>query len=280
MIHSMTGFDLSEFDDLSWELRSVNHRYLELNFKLPEDCRHLEAALKIRAKAQLTRGKIDCTLRRMIATQSQLSVDQGLIQNLVTAIKTIEKVSKRAIDINGLDLLKWPGVLASELSRPDDEDILARFDTALGRFSQTRAREGDATRLDILEKLAHLDTTLAALKQATPEIIQRAQARLTTRFEAWDLAADSERIHQEIVLLTSKADVGEEIERIDAHMAEVRRCLAKGGPVGRRLDFLMQELNREANTLSSKAIAVESTFGAVDMKVAIEQMREQIQNLE
>jgi uncharacterized protein (TIGR00255 family) len=198
----------------------------------------------------------------------------------VTAIKTIEKVSKRAIDINGLDLLKWPGVLASEQSRPDDEDILARFDTALGRFSQTRAREGDATRLDILEKLAHLDTTLAALKQATPEIIQRAQARLTTRFEAWDLAADSERIHQEIVLLTSKADVGEEIERIDAHMAEVRRCLAKGGPVGRRLDFLMQELNREANTLSSKAIAVESTFGAVDMKVAIEQMREQIQNLE
>ena len=280
MIHSMTGFDLSEFDDLSWELRSVNHRYLELNFKLPEDCRHLEAALKIRAKAQLTRGKIDCTLRRTIATQSQLSVDQGLIQNLVTAIKTIEKVSKRAIDINGLDLLKWPGVLASELSRPDDEDILARFDTALGRFSQTRAREGDATRLDILEKLAHLDTTLAALKQATPEIIQRAQARLTTRFEAWDLAADSERIHQEIVLLTSKADVGEEIERIYAHMAEVRRCLAKGGPVGRRLDFLMQELNREANTLSSKAIAVESTFGAVDMKVAIEQMREQIQNLE
>ena len=280
MIHSMTGFDLSEFDDLSWELRSVNHRYLELNFKLPEDCRHLEAALKIRAKAQLTRGKIDCTLRRTIATQSQLAVDQGLIQNLVTAIKTIEKVSKRAIDINGLDLLKWPGVMASELSRPDDEDILARFDTALGRFSQTRAREGDATRLDILEKLAHLDTTLAALKQATPEIIQRAQARLTTRFEAWDLAADSERIHQEIVLLTSKADVGEEIERIDAHMAEVRRCLAKGGPVGRRLDFLMQELNREANTLSSKAIAVESTFGAVDMKVAIEQMREQIQNLE
>lgn len=280
MIHSMTGFDLSEFDDLSWELRSVNHRYLELNFKLPEDCRHLEAALKIRAKAQLTRGKIDCTLRRTIATQSQLAVDQGLIQNLVTEIKTIEKVSKRAIDINGLDLLKWPGVLASEQSRPDDEDILARFDTALGRFSQTRAREGDATRLDILEKLAHLDTTLAALKQATPEIIQRAQARLTTRFEAWDLAADSERIHQEIVLLTSKADVGEEIERIDAHMAEVRRCLAKGGPVGRRLDFLMQELNREANTLSSKAIAVESTFGAVDMKVAIEQMREQIQNLE
>ena len=280
MIHSMTGFDLSEFDDLSWELRSVNHRYLELNFKLPEDCRHLEAALKIRAKAQLTRGKIDCTLRRTIATQSQLAVDQGLIQNLVTAIKTIEKVSKRAIDINGLDLLKWPGVLASEQSRPDDGDILARFDTALGRFSQTRAREGDATRLDILEKLAHLDTTLAALKQATPEIIQRAQARLTTRFEAWDLAADSERIHQEIVLLTSKADVGEEIERIDAHMAEVRRCLAKGGPVGRRLDFLMQELNREANTLSSKAIAVESTFGAVDMKVAIEQMREQIQNLE
>lgn len=280
MIHSMTGFDLSEFDDLSWELRSVNHRYLELNFKLPEDCRHLEAALKIRAKAQLTRGKIDCTLRRTIATQSQLAVDQGLIQNLVTAIKTIEKVSKRAIDINGLDLLKWPGVLASEQLRPDDEDILARFDTALGRFSQTRAREGDATRLDILEKLAHLDTTLAALKQATPEIIQRAQARLTTRFEAWDLAADSERIHQEIVLLTSKADVGEEIERIDAHMAEVRRCLAKGGPVGRRLDFLMQELNREANTLSSKAIAVESTFGAVDMKVAIEQMREQIQNLE
>ncbi|MDG1923927.1 MAG: YicC family protein [Pseudomonadales bacterium] len=276
----MTGFDLSEFDDLSWELRSVNHRYLELNFKLPEDCRHLEAALKIRAKAQLTRGKIDCTLRRTIATQSQLAVDQGLIKNLVTAIKTIEKVSKRAIDINGLDLLKWPGVLASEQSRPDDEDILTRFDTALGRFSQTRAREGDATRLDILEKLAHLDTTLAALKQATPEIIQRAQARLTTRFEAWDLAADSERIHQEIVLLTSKADVGEEIERIDAHMAEVRRCLAKGGPVGRRLDFLMQELNREANTLSSKAIAVESTFGAVDMKVAIEQMREQIQNLE
>ena len=280
MIHSMTGFDLSEFDDLSWELRSVNHRYLELSFKLPEDCRHLEAALKIRAKAQLTRGKIDCTLRRTIATQSQLAVDQGLVQNLVTAIKTIEKVSKRAIDINGLDLLKWPGVLASEQSRPDDEDILARFDTALGRFSQTRAREGDATRLDILEKLAHLDTTLAALKQATPEIIQRAQARLTTRFEAWDLAADSERIHQEIVLLTSKADVGEEIERIDAHMAEVRRCLEKGGPVGRRLDFLMQELNREANTLSSKAIAVESTFGAVDMKVAIEQMREQIQNLE
>ncbi len=280
MIHSMTGFDLSEFGNLSWELRSVNHRYLELNFKLPEDCRHLEAALKTRAKARLTRGKIDCTLRRTLVTQSELFVDQPLIHDLLNAIETVEKMSKRALDINGLDLLKWPGVLSSELSRPADEDILTHFATALERFCQTRAREGDATRLGLLEKLTHLDQTLAGLKQATPEIIQRAQTRLTTRFEALDLAADSERIHQEIVLLTSKADVGEEIERIDAHMSEVQRCLAEGGPVGRRLDFLMQELNREANTLSSKAIAVESTFGAVDLKVAIEQMREQIQNLE
>lgn len=280
MIHSMTGFDLSEFGNLSWELRSVNHRYLELNFKLPEDCRHLEAALKTRAKARLTRGKIDCTLRRTLVTQSELFVDQPLIHDLLNAIETVEKMSKRALDINGLDLLKWPGVLSSELSRPADEDILTHFETALERFCQTRAREGDATRLGLLEKLTHLDQTLAGLKQATPEIIQRAQTRLTTRFEALDLAADSERIHQEIVLLTSKADVGEEIERIDAHMSEVQRCLAEGGPVGRRLDFLMQELNREANTLSSKAIAVESTFGAVDLKVAIEQMREQIQNLE
>ncbi len=280
MIHSMTGFDLSEFDNLSWELRSVNHRYLELNFKLPEDCRHLEAALKTRAKAHLTRGKIDCTLRRTMATQSDLYVDQPLVQSLLSAIKGIEDASDRAVSISGLDLMKWPGVLTNHRSRPDDEVVLNHFDTALERFCQTRAREGDATRLALLEKLSQLEATLAELKQATPDIIQRAQARLINRFEALDLPADSERIHQEIVLLTSKADVEEEIERIDAHMIEVQRCLAEGGPVGRRLDFLMQELNREANTLSSKAIAVESTFGAVDMKVAIEQMREQIQNLE
>tara|TARA_B110000467_G_C18317898_1_gene482889 strand:- start:1232 stop:2074 length:843 start_codon:yes stop_codon:yes gene_type:complete len=280
MIHSMTGFDLSEFDNLSWELRSVNHRYLELNFRLPEDCRHLEVALKACAKAHLTRGKIDCTLRRTTAVQAGFNLDQTLIQSLLSAIKTVETSSQRAFDINGLDLLKWPGVLSSEVPQSDDDDILMHFNTALDRFCQTRGREGDATKIAILEKLTQLSQTLNGLKQATPEIIKRAQARLTMRVEALDLAADSERIHQEIVLLTSKADVDEEIERIDAHINEVQRCLEDGGPVGRRLDFLMQELNREANTLSSKAIAVESTFGAVDMKVAIEQMREQIQNLE
>ena len=145
----MTGFDLSEFDNLSWELRSVNHRYLELNFKLPEDCRHLEAVLKARAKAHLTRGKIDCTLRRTTAVQSGFNLDQTLIQNLLSAIKTVEDGNQRAFEINGLDLLKWPGVLSSEMARPDDDDILMHFDTALDRFCQTRAREGDATKIAI-----------------------------------------------------------------------------------------------------------------------------------
>ena len=279
-ISSMTGFASAEDEALVWEIRAVNHRFLELNFRLPEVCRHLEPTLRATAKAQLARGKVDCTLRQTSGTEASLEINSELVEQVKAAVGSIDHLIQEKTKISGLDLLKWPGVLTNAPTGPDDPAILEGFNTALNLFKANREREGAATAESILNRLDLITDLMTGVKLELTSIIQTVEARLIARFDALKLDLDSERLHQEIVLLTSKADVAEEIDRIDAHVKEVRRCLAAEGPVGRRLDFLMQELNREANTLASKSIAAESTFSAVDLKVAIEQMREQIQNLE
>ena len=279
-ISSMTGFASAENEALVWEIRAVNHRFLELNFRLPEVCRHLEPALRAAAKTQLARGKVDCTLRQTNDTEARLEINSGVVEQVKAAVGSIDHLTQEKTQLSGLDLLKWPGVLTHAAAGPDDLAILDGFNTALNLFKANREREGAATAESILNRLDLITDLMTGVKTEIASIIQSAEARLIARFDALKLDLDPERLHQEIVLLTSKADVAEEIDRIDAHVREVRRCLAAEGPVGRRLDFLMQELNREANTLASKSIATESTFSAVELKVAIEQMREQIQNLE
>jgi uncharacterized protein (TIGR00255 family) len=276
----MTGFATQNFAEFSWEIRSVNHRYLETHFKLPEDCRALEPTLRARIKASVKRGKVDCTLRRSNRWVDQINLDPAALTRLLKTLEGIDQQSDLNLTIDGLGLLAWPGVL-TETSQPlNDDRLLSGFDETLGAFNESRLREGQATALDLIAKITDLRGLVAVIKKATPTLIKEAQSRLMDRIEALDLAVDAERLHQEVVLLTSKADVNEELERLASHINEVSRCLESGGVAGRRLDFLMQELNREANTLSSKSIAAASTQDAVELKVVIEQMREQIQNLE
>jgi len=258
----------------------VNHRYLETHFKLPEDCRALEPTLRARIKACVKRGKVDCTLRQSNRWVDQINLDPAALTRLLKTLEGIDQQSGLNLTIDGLGLLSWPGVL-TETSQPlNDDRLLSSFDETLGAFNESRLREGQATALDLIAKITDLRGLVAVIKKATPTMIKEAQSRLMDRIEALDLAVDAERLHQEVVLLTSKADVNEELERLTSHINEVSRCLESGGVAGRRLDFLMQELNREANTLSSKSIAAASTQDAVELKVVIEQMREQIQNLE
>ncbi len=279
-ISSMTGFASTEDESLIWEIRAVNHRFLELNFRLPEACRHLEPMLRTAAKAHLARGKVDCTLRHSNAAETKLDINEHMIEQIKAGVEVIDHLVHEKTKISGLELLKWPGVLINAATALDETAVMNGFDIALSRFKANRTREGAATAESISERLDLITTIMTGVKLEIPLIIKAAEDRLISRFEDLNLNLDSERLHQEIVLLTSKADVAEEIDRIDAHIREVRRCLQAQGPVGRRLDFLMQELNREANTLASKAISAEATFSAVELKVAIEQMREQIQNLE
>ncbi len=280
MISSMTGFATQTFEQYSWELRSLNHRYLEATFKIPDDCRHLESLLTSKLKTQIKRGKVECTLKRLTQTDAEMTLDKTALSQLVATFEAVAEQSERPITLDGLSILKWPGIIAQRPLQIDDAGIIASFESTLTMFNQSRLREGEATAQGLYDKISELETLLDEIKAMTPNIIASAQNRLADRLAELTLSLDPERLHQEVVLLTSKADVNEELERLTAHIAEVRRCIDIGGAIGRRLDFMMQELNREANTLSAKAIAADSTRGAVELKVLIEQMREQIQNLE
>ena len=284
MTKSMTAFARSESGHISWEIRSVNHRYLEVGIKVPDAFRSLEIGLRNKLKARLNRGKIDCQLRigHSQASEASLSIDEKLLEDLTGALATIIPKLETVAPVNPLEVLKWPGLLSEPT---EDEESIKRtvvelFDTALAQLTEMRSSEGAELRKIILEKLADLRSIVEQAATEAPIISARQRDKMISKLNDLKIDADPGRIEQELVIMAQKSDVAEELDRLNTHIEEVSATLDSKEAVGRRLDFLMQELNREANTLSSKAVATNTTIQAVELKVAIEQMREQIQNIE
>ncbi|KUJ83934.1 YicC family protein [Microbulbifer flavimaris] len=286
-VRSMTAFGRAEspYDTgiATWELRSVNHRYLEPHFRLPEAARSLESQLRERLRKQLARGKLELTLslKSNPGEETTLQVDEDLARAVVDAAKRVSP-GIDTLPLNPLQVLQWPGVIAEPETDTEAQSraILDAFDAALSQLSENRAREGAELRRFIEQRLDAISEQVASVRALLPQILQAQREKLHSRLEELLGELDAERVEQEIVLLAQKADVDEELDRLDAHVTEARRVLAGGGPIGRRLDFLMQEFNREANTLSSKSVVTDTTQAAVELKVLIEQMREQVQNIE
>jgi len=287
-INSMTAFaresDESGLGSLALEIRSVNHRYLECLFKLPEALRGLEPNLRQLVQTALSRGKLDVQLRWQMPTgaETELAINDQHLQQLVAALEQVQQQIPAAQAPTSLEILQWPGIVApvAEDQSSLTERVLTLFERALVNLSESRAREGGKLQTFILERLQLVKVEVQAARERMPELLLQQRQRLESRLADLDADVEPGRVEQELVILTQKADVEEELDRLQAHVEEVERVLNKGGPCGRRLDFLMQELNREANTLSSKSIAGSTTRNAVELKVLIEQMREQIQNLE
>ena len=284
MTKSMTAFARSESGHISWEIRSVNHRYLEVGIKVPDAFRSLEISLRNKLKARLNRGKIDCQLRigHSQASEASLSIDEKLLEDLTGALATIIPKLETVAPVNPLEVLKWPGILSEPTE--DEESIkktvVELFDSALAQLIEMRSSEGAELRKIILEKLADLRSIVEQAATEAPIISARQRDKMISKLNDLKIDADPGRIEQELVIMAQKSDVAEELDRLNTHIEEVSATLDSKEAVGRRLDFLMQELNREANTLSSKAVATNTTIQAVELKVAIEQMREQIQNIE
>ena len=288
MTSSMTAFSRQqqeqEWGSLTWEIRSVNHRYLETSVRLPESFRALENGVRVAVRKRLNRGKVECALRFQSEAKisSDLHLNTKLIQQLVQANIEIEQITGTSISLNNMEVLRWPGVIEEQDfdKTSIEKQALSLFSAALDDLVATRAREGAELQGFIQQRIDSVRKIVVSIRNKMPEILARQKQNILDRLA--DLKAELEptRLEQEVSLLTQKADVEEELDRLDSHLNEVERALSAKGQKGRRLDFLMQELNREANTLSSKSIVVETSLNAVELKVLIEQMREQIQNVE
>ena len=287
MIHSMTAFARAEQaganGTLSWELRSVNHRYLEPHLRLPEAFRDLEGAVREALRNGLSRGKVECTLRFSDDNAGKaLQVDLERAAQLVAAAESIASLIKQPAALNPLEVLGWPGVLVADAADPQalNKTALALFTQALDELKQGRLREGAELAKLLNERLDSIAAEVVALRELVPQMLAAQRQKILDRCAEMQADLDPQRLEQELVMLAQKSDVAEELDRLVTHVSEVRRVLKSGGAAGRRLDFLMQELNREANTLGSKAFDTRSTQAAVNLKVLIEQMREQVQNIE
>jgi uncharacterized protein (TIGR00255 family) len=287
MLRSMTAFASAEADTghgaLSIELRSVNHRYLELGLRLPEELRSMEPVVRERVAARLSRGKVDLGVRYKPATANEagITLDEALVTRLS---ETAQALAARfpQLNVDFVSLLGWPGVM---LDRDTDQEslraeALALLDVALGEMVTAREREGERLGGFLRERLDAIEKIVADVRAHLPEVREALRARFDTRIAELKLPLEPGRVEQEVVLQMQRIDVDEELDRLTAHIAEARRNLDLQEAVGRRLDFLMQEFNREANTLGSKAADPRTTKAAVELKVLIEQMREQVQNLE
>ena len=289
MIQSMTAYGRSEesgdWGEASCEIRSVNHRYLELNLRLPDSVRELEPTLRDRTRKTLSRGKIEVNFSFQAnpsGNDSDLNLNTHLLSQLTQALDTVATQLTNAAPVDPLELLRWPGMVKGQDLDRDQllEAALNGFDKALEGLVEHRLREGVELKSLVEQRLDAISNNVLDIRAKLPAILEQQKAKLLDKFEALKLEVDPERLEQELVYVAQKSDVDEELDRLDTHVAEVRRVLNQKGSIGRRLDFLMQELNREANTLSSKSIVSETTQAAVEMKVLIEQMREQIQNIE
>ncbi|MFT7471992.1 MAG: hypothetical protein ACI8XU_001888 [Kiritimatiellia bacterium] len=288
MTLSMTAFSRQqqeqEWGSLTWEIRSVNHRYLETSVRLPESFRALENGVREAVRKRLTRGKVECALRFQSEAKvsSDLHLNTKLIQQLVQANIEIEQITGKSVSLNHMEVLRWPGVIEEQDfdKTSIEKQALSLFSAALDDLVATREREGAELQGFIQQRIGSVREIVVSVRAKMPEILAKQKQNILDRLADLQAELEPTRLEQEVSLLTQKADVEEELDRLDSHLNEVERVLGAKGQKGRRLDFLMQELNREANTLSSKSIVVETTLNAVELKVLIEQMREQIQNVE
>lgn len=287
MIYSMTAFAhlelKKEWGNAVWEIRSVNQRFLETYFRLPEAFRNLEMTLRERLRTTLTRGKVECSLRiELNANQNNgLTLNQEYAKQVISSLQWLKETAQEG-EINLVDILRFPGVVDNQNQDLDQisQDLLDGFEQILAEFIAMRGREGANLQALIQQRLDAIATEVTKVQAQMPSVLQWQKDRLQQRFDELNLQLDPQRLEQEMVLLAQKVDVAEELDRLQLHVKETTSILKKGGAVGRKLDFMMQELNREANTLASKSINADVTNSAVELKVLIEQMREQIQNLE
>lgn len=286
IIHSMTGSASklvnSQIANINIDISSVNGRYLEIYLKLPDNLRHLDSKLRALCQEKLTRGKLDCYITYALNAQASLNIDANQLEALSEALNQVEKTIPNACNLNPMEILQYPGILKQPANIQDliDEQVLENFAKALDSLVKTRESEGEKlkqalqVRLDLIEKQADLiEVQLTNLTKIERE-------KILKKIEDLKIEIDPQRIEQEVAIIAQKADVEEEYDRLRAHIKEVRAILDKGGICGKRLDFMMQEFNRESNTLASKASNLDITRIAVELKVLIEQMREQVQNIE
>lgn len=288
MIYSMTAFArqnaTSELGQLTLEIKSVNHRFSEVSLRIPEDLRFLEQKIREKISASIKRGKVDCVFKYQAPELqvNSLTINTQLVAALTHANTEIESMLEVSAPLKAIEFLKWPGVI-----QPPAQDVNQLADWALQLLTaglkellDTRAREGAQLSKLLLERCCAMEEEVRKVQHRMPQALLGIRQRLTDRLAELKSQLDESRLEQEMILFTHKADVSEEMDRLRTHIDEVKRLLDKGSPVGRRLDFLMQEMNREANTLGSKSIDTELTKASIELKVLIEQMREQIQNIE
>ncbi|MGU3840147.1 YicC/YloC family endoribonuclease, partial [Vibrio diabolicus] len=288
MIYSMTAYARKEvkgdWGSAVWEIRSVNQRYLETYFRMPEQFRGLEPVLRERFRKRLARGKVECNLRFEAnpAAKGELSINEALASQVIKAAEQVMHMTGELSRINPFQVMQWPGVMETPEQDMDavNKVLLEAFDGAMDEFIEARAREGENMKALIEQRLNAISAEVVKVRARMPEILEWQRERLFSKFEDAKVELDPSRIEQELILLAQKSDVAEELDRLDSHVKETTNILKKGGAVGRRLDFMMQEFNRESNTLASKSISTDITASGVELKVLIEQMREQILNIE
>jgi uncharacterized protein (TIGR00255 family) len=288
MLRSMTAFARQEqssaLGTITWELRSVNHRYLETTLRLPEALRGLETLVRERIGAALSRGKVEATLKLQAASAapSAIALNLPVVGRLLEVAAELEHMIGPGTGLRLIDVLRWPGALNEAEPNLDDirAAVLGSLDAALAELIATREREGQRTAELLQQRCEAIRIQVTRVRARRPEVLSRWRDRLLSRLADISTDSDPGRLEQELVLIAQRLDVDEELDRLDTHLDEIQTVFARPEPVGRRLDFLMQELNREANTLSSKSADTDTTRAAVELKVLIEQMREQIQNIE
>lgn len=288
MIQSMTAFARAQgqgkWGSAVCEVRSINHRYLEMFVRLPETLHELETVIRECIRDHIKRGKIEFYLRYQPGdvTGTEITINTHMAEKICRATETISHMLTNPAPIDAMPILQWPGILQiTELDLETIQDeIIKLLEKTLSDLVQARAREGDELKQIFLQRLDAMKVEVAKVRQRLPDILKAQRERLMKRFSDAKLELESGRLEQEMVMFAQRIDVTEELDRLDAHISEVRRVLKQGGVVGRRMDFLMQELNREANTLGAKSVDVDTTRASVELKVLIEQVREQVQNIE
>ena len=288
MIYSMTGYAVVTKEvprgSLNLELRSVNNRYLDIQFRLPDELRLLEASMREFLAARLSRGKVECRLSffQLMGAADPLRINANLLQKLLELDRTVRVALPDARGLEVADILRWPGILGADSPSAEDlcEPCMQLLNAALDEFAAARAREGEKLKAILLERLGKMRRLTADVSPRIPALLAAFQEKIRSRLQEAMINHDDDRIRQELSLFTSKIDVDEELSRLQTHLDEVERVLSSGGAIGKRLDFLMQELNREANTIGSKSVDAEVSKISLELKVLIEQMREQVQNIE
>jgi uncharacterized protein (TIGR00255 family) len=288
MIYSMTGYAVVTKEvprgSLNLELRSVNNRYLDIQFRLPDELRLLEASMREFLAARLNRGKVECRLSffQFMGAADPLRINANLLQKLLELDRTVRVALPDARGLEVADILRWPGILGADSPSAEDlcEPCMQLLHAALDEFAAARAREGEKLKAILLERLGKMRRLTADVSPRIPALLAAFQEKIRSRLQEAMINHDDDRIRQELSLFTSKIDVDEELSRLQTHLDEVERVLSSGGAIGKRLDFLMQELNREANTIGSKSVDAEVSKISLELKVLIEQMREQVQNIE